>query len=84
MNETVTFDDSAPANVLAADAFAARITAMLDQAIGPPGPDQPDEPDEATGHVELDPPRTLNLRTAEIGSIIWCTGYTGDFTWLPS
>jgi putative flavoprotein involved in K+ transport len=83
-NETATFDDSAPANVAAADVFAARITAMLDQIIGPSDPSLPDEPDEAAGPIEIDPPRTLDLRAARVGSIIWSTGFTGDFTWLPT
>ncbi|MGZ8801829.1 MAG: hypothetical protein ACXWZL_04200, partial [Mycobacterium sp.] len=83
-NETVTFDDSAPANVAAADAFAAWITAMLDLIIGPSDPNLPDEPDEAAGPIEIDPPRTLDLRVARVGSIIWSTGFTGDFTWLPT
>ncbi len=84
-NGTVTFDDSAPANVAAGDVFAARITAILDQIIGPPDPGPPDAPDEAAaGPIELDPPRRLDLRAANVGTIIWCTGYTGDFTWLPT
>jgi len=82
-NGTVIFDDSAPANVAAGDVVAGRITAMLDQIIGPPDPRLPDELDEAAGLIELDPPRTLDLRAANVCSIIWCTGYSGDYTWLP-
>ncbi len=82
-DETVIFDDSAAANMAAADVAAARITAMLDQFIGPPDPSRPDEPDDEGGAITLDPPRAVNLGTAGIGSIIWSTGYTGDFTWLP-
>jgi putative flavoprotein involved in K+ transport len=32
--------------------------------------------------VDLAPPTTLDLRSADIGSVVWCTGYTGDFSWL--
>ena len=28
-------------------------------------------------------PTDVNLRMAGITSVIWCTGYRGDFTWLP-
>jgi len=83
-NETATFDGSAPANVAAADQFAARVTAMLDQTICPPGVGLPEESDETAGPIELDPPRMLDLRAAKVGSIIWSTGYTGDFSWLPT
>lgn len=44
-------------------------------------PSPPAEPDDADLPVELDSPLTLDLR-AGVGSVIWCTGYTGDFTWL--
>jgi putative flavoprotein involved in K+ transport len=83
-DEQVTFDDSAQANVASGDAFAARIRAMLDQAIeraalGAP----PIEPDDADTPIELDPPTALDLRAIPVGSVVWCTGYTGDFSWLP-
>jgi putative flavoprotein involved in K+ transport len=46
--EQVAFDNSAPANIAAGDAFAARIRAMLDQAIRRAGLDAPPvEPDDA-------------------------------------
>jgi putative flavoprotein involved in K+ transport len=32
--------------------------------------------------VALDPPATLDLRAEEIGSVIWCTGFGGDFSYL--
>jgi putative flavoprotein involved in K+ transport len=25
----------------------------------------------------------LDLRAKRVGSVVWCTGYTGDFSWLP-
>jgi hypothetical protein len=28
------------------------------------------------------PPSSLDLRTQEVGSVIWCTGLTGDFSWV--
>lgn len=84
-NGTVTFDESAPANVAAGDVLAARIAAILERIICSPDPGLPDEPDEAAaGPIELDPFRRLHLRAANVGTIIWSTGYTGDFTWLPT
>ena len=82
--EQVAFDNSAPANIAAGDAFAARIRAMLDQAIRRAGLDAPPvEPDDADTPIELDPPTALDLRAVAVGSVVWCTGYTGDFSWLP-
>jgi putative flavoprotein involved in K+ transport len=82
--ERVAFDGSAPANIAAGDAFATRIRAMLDQAIRQAGLDAPPvERDDADTPIELDPPTALDLRTMRVGSVVWCTGYTGDFSWLP-
>ena len=81
--ERVSFDASAPANVAAADAFATRVRAMLDEVIRRTGRDVPPAaPDEADMPVELHPPSTLHLRAHDIGSVVWCTGYAGDFRWL--
>jgi putative flavoprotein involved in K+ transport len=82
--EQVAFDNSAPANIAAGDAFAARIRAMLDQAIRRAGLDTPAvEPDDADTPIDLDPPTALDLRAVAVGSVVWCTGSTGDFSWLP-
>jgi putative flavoprotein involved in K+ transport len=81
--ERLGFDDSAAANVAAGDAFAARARATADAFIQRRGLDAPPaEPDEHDLPVELDPPAALDLRAAELGSVIWCTGFTGDFSWL--
>ncbi len=77
------FDQSAPANIAFADAFADRIRSMLDGFIDGAGlPAPPAEPDAADRPVTIDPPATLDLAAADVGSVIWCTGYTGDFSWL--
>jgi putative flavoprotein involved in K+ transport len=82
--EQVSFDDSAPANVAFGDTFAARIRAMLDQAIRRAGLHTPPvEPDDADTPIPLDPPTALDLRARPVGSVVWCSGYTGDFSWLP-
>ena len=77
------FDDSAPANIAAADAFAVRIRGLLDEFIRRTGRTAPEpEPDDADRPVDIDPPRNLDLRAAGVDSVIWCTGYSGDFSWL--
>jgi putative flavoprotein involved in K+ transport len=83
--ERVSFDDSAVANVAAGDAFAARARAMADGVISRQGLDAPPaEPDEHDLPVELDPPAALDLRAEEVGGVVWCTGFTGDFSWLEA
>jgi putative flavoprotein involved in K+ transport len=80
---TLYFDDSTAANIAVADAFAARLRGMLDDLIHRAGVSAPAaEPDDADRPVDLNSPRTLDLRTAGIGSVVWCTGYAGDFIWL--
>jgi putative flavoprotein involved in K+ transport len=81
--ERVAFDDSVAANVAAGDAFAARIRAMIDELIRRRGLDAPPaEPDEHDAHVDLDPPASLDLRAEQVDAVVWCTGFTGDFSWL--
>jgi putative flavoprotein involved in K+ transport len=81
--ERVTFDDSAAANVAAGDAFAAKVRGMIDELIARRGLDAPPyEPDDTEAPVDLDPPRELDLRAEEVGSVVWCTGFTGAFSFL--
>jgi putative flavoprotein involved in K+ transport len=81
--ERLTFDDSVPANIAAGDAFAARARAMIDDLIRRRGLDAPPyEPDDTEGPVDLDPPQVLDLRDQDVGSVVWCTGFTGDFCFL--
>ena len=81
--ERVAFDDSVAANVAAGDAFAARARAMVDEIIRRRGLDAPPaEPDEHDAGVDLDPPAVIDLRAEEVGGVIWCTGFSGDFSWL--
>src|SRR4029453_12184850 len=81
----MTFDSDLATTVAAADAYAARIRAGLDLAIARTGRHVPPaEPDEADAPVRLHPPTQLHLRAHHITSVLWCTGYRGDFSWLDS
>jgi putative flavoprotein involved in K+ transport len=81
--DRVAFDDSVRANVAAGDAFAARARAMIDEIIRRRGLNAPPaEPDDHDAPVDLDPPMSLDLRAEEVGSVVWCTGFSGDFSWL--
>jgi putative flavoprotein involved in K+ transport len=81
--ERVAFDGSVAANIAAGDTFAARIRAMVDEIIQRRGLDAPPgETDEHDVPVDLDPPATLDLRAQGIGGVVWCTGFTGDFSFL--
>jgi putative flavoprotein involved in K+ transport len=81
--ERISLDASVAANVAAGDIFAARARAMVDEIIRRRGLDAPPpESDGAGAPVELNPPMTLDLRAHEIASVVWCTGFTGDFSWL--
>jgi putative flavoprotein involved in K+ transport len=81
--ERLSFDGSARANVAAGDAFAARVRGTVDELIRRRGLDAPPaEPDDHDAPVDLDPPSSLDLRAEEVGSVVWCTGFSGDFSWL--
>jgi putative flavoprotein involved in K+ transport len=81
--DEVVFDASAPANVAVGDSFAARVRAMVDEVIARRGIDAPAaQPDDTDEPAELDPPAALDLTAGDISAIIWCTGFTGDFSWL--
>jgi putative flavoprotein involved in K+ transport len=81
--ERISLDASVAANVAAGDIFAARARAMVDDIIRRRGLDAPPpESDDTGAPFELNPPMTLDLRAHEIASVVWCTGFTGDFSWL--
>jgi putative flavoprotein involved in K+ transport len=81
--ERVAFDDSLAANLAAGDAFAARVRALADESIRRRGLDAPPaKPDEHDAPVHLDPPVSLELRVEDVGGVVWCTGFGGDFSFL--
>jgi putative flavoprotein involved in K+ transport len=79
--------DDAAEHVRFADAFSQRqkdiIDGYLAQAGITPPPLEADPADLPDLLAEcVSPLRRLDLRKAKIGSIIWATGLTGDFSWL--
>jgi putative flavoprotein involved in K+ transport len=81
--DEVLFDGSLRANVATGDGFAARVRSMVDDLIARRGVDAPPaEPDDTGAPADLDPLTTLDLTGGDISTIIWSTGFTGDFSWL--
>jgi putative flavoprotein involved in K+ transport len=79
----VTFDDSAASNVAVGDAFAAWVRQLVDGIVLRGGLDAPPaEPDATDAPVDVRSQTTLDLGGAEVGSVVWCTGFSGDFSWL--
>ena len=80
---TMTFDGSAAANVTYGDQFASGVRTFVDTFISQTGADAtPPEPDDAGELVNLQSQTVLDMDTAGMASIIWCTGFTGDFSWV--
>jgi putative flavoprotein involved in K+ transport len=81
--QTVTSDDSAATNAAFGDQFAARVRTMVDALIERKGLDAPPaEPDDGGGPLDGDTTTALDLAAADVSTIIWCTGFTGDVSWL--
>jgi putative flavoprotein involved in K+ transport len=81
--ERVTFDSSTAANVVAGDAFAEWVRQLVDGIVRRDGLDAPPaEPDDTDAPADLAPPTALDLRAEEVTSVVWGTGFTGDFSWL--
>lgn len=80
---TMTFDDSAVANVRFGNESASRVCTMIDTLIERTGLDAPPaEPDESGGPVAVEVGTALDFQAAGVNSVIWCTGFTGDFSWV--
>jgi putative flavoprotein involved in K+ transport len=78
-----TFDDSTAANVAFADEFAHRMRTLMDSFIERSGSTAPPADDDAAGgQLDTASPETVDLRDSDIRSVIWGTGFTGDFSWL--
>ncbi len=77
------FDGSTPDNVAFADQFAARLRSMMNGMIERTGATAaPESDDPAGGALDADSVASLDLVEAGVGTIVWCTGFTGDFSWV--
>ncbi len=84
---TLVLGDDAAAYVHFADEFSQRLKNDIDTYLSrmnitpPPLEDDPgDVPDPEAACVS--PLRRLNLEEANIRTVIWATGFTGDFSWI--
>jgi putative flavoprotein involved in K+ transport len=79
------FSHDVPANVAHGDASAAELRRTIDSHIrrtGITAPPPQDDPVEIMQPCLPDPPiLSLDPMKAGIGSVIWCTGFKGDFSW---
>lgn len=82
--ETLIFTEDLQARLDAADAVYNRINASIDAYIAEKGIDAP--PGEIYQPVwrPHQVPTELNLRQAGITSIIWCIGFSPDFSWIDA
>lgn len=74
-------------NIKFADEASGRIKAMIDQYISKSGSEAPlpeedaaDKPDEKGESASTEP--ILDLRKQKISSVIWTTGFNGDFSYI--
>lgn len=82
----LSFSADVGANIRFADEAAAALRQRVDDYIAQAGiaaPAATDDPAEVVAAKLPTPPITsLDLRDSGIGTIIWCTGFDGDFGWL--
>ncbi|HEY0109015.1 MAG TPA: NAD(P)/FAD-dependent oxidoreductase [Fibrella sp.] len=85
--DTVYLQPNAAEHVLFADAFSAKLKSIVDdyirqQNIAAPSPEEDpnDLPDESASCASS--VTTLSLEANNITSVIWATGFTGDFSYL--
>ena len=86
-SSTLVLSDDAAAYIHFADEFSQRVKNDIDtyllrmNIIPPPLEDDPaDNPDVEAKCVS--PLRQLNLHEADVNTVIWATGFTGDFSWI--
>lgn len=70
------------ANLDGADASANRIRAQIDDWIAARGFEAPVEAHYTPVWSPEAEPAGLDLLSEQIGSVVWCTGFTTDFSWM--
>jgi putative flavoprotein involved in K+ transport len=86
-NNRITFDNNLKETIQFGDGFSAQVKGGIDQFITMTGFQAADaEPDESDQPAELsifeNSPTSLDLKANNINTIIWTTGYTGDFSYI--
>lgn len=86
VNGSLTFGDEVGEHMRVADGASADLKRVIDEYIERAGLDAPpaeDDPAETvTPCVPRPPIRSIDLAASGISSIIWCTGFSGDFSWV--
>jgi putative flavoprotein involved in K+ transport len=82
--ETVQLDGSPASCAAYADEVWARLSAMIDGYIEAHGVQAPGSSPqrEATAPVPDETATTLDLRAADVTTVVWSTGFTGDLSWV--
>ena len=76
------FDESVAANLAAGDQLWTRTCAQIDAYVAAHGIDVPPEhEDEGGGDVDPAPVASLDLADADVSTVIWSTGFTGDLSY---
>ena len=82
----LTFTGDVAENVRFADENSAELRRKIDEYIARTGiaaPPATDDPAEAVAPTIPSPPITsLDLETIGISTIVWCTGFNGDYSWV--
>jgi putative flavoprotein involved in K+ transport len=85
-NGRLVFGDELDDHIRFADEVSANTKRLVDEYIERTGLDAPaaeDDPAETVQPRLPDPPiRSIDWTASGIRSVIWCTGFTGDFSWV--
>lgn len=80
------FTDGVAENIRFADENSQQVRGRIDDYIARKGiaaPPATDDPAEVVPpKIPIPPITLLDLGTSGIGTIVWCTGFDGDFSWL--
>jgi putative flavoprotein involved in K+ transport len=86
VNGSLAFGDEVGDNMRFADEASADAKRVIDEYIERAGLDAPpaeDDPAETVAPCVPSPPiRSIDLAASGISSILWCTGFSGDFSWM--
>jgi putative flavoprotein involved in K+ transport len=69
-------------SLAAGDAFAEQLRTRVEEHIRANGLDMPEEAPAEPPSAVPDPPRTLDLRAAGLGTVLWANGFRPDLSWI--